>query len=62
MSLTHIEYGFEWHEHRHNIYAELHSRPFKIISSDAHISHVALLTNEKEKNNNDNIYYPYLNS
>ena len=49
MSLTHIEYGFEWHEHRHNIYAELHSRPFKIISSDAHISHVALLTNEKEK-------------
>lgn len=62
MSLTHFEYGFDWHEDRHHIYAELHARPFKIISSDAHISHVALLTNEIEKNNSDNIFYLYLNN
>ena len=44
-----FEDDIAWHTERANLYAELHARPFKIIASDALISHVALLCNEAQR-------------
>jgi hypothetical protein len=38
-----------WHEDRASLFAELHSRPFKIIESDALITHVATLANQVQR-------------
>lgn len=41
--------SIDWHPERDKLYAELHSRPFKVIQTDALITHIALLCNERQR-------------